>query len=67
MKVRWVFWVFWGLIGLALEVVALANEVPNDTLSGTVSSHVPAWIAWVGVGWLAHHALVIYLNRRDEK
>lgn len=67
MKVRGVFWALWGLIGLGLEAVALANEVPNDTLSGTVSSHVPAWIVWAGLGWLLHHGVVIYLNRRDEK
>ena len=66
-KVRGIFWALWAAVGLVLEAVALANGVPNDTLTGTITSHIPAWLVFMGIGWLGWHFTVSYLNRKDER
>lgn len=67
MTIRSLYWLLWVLLGAAMEFFALANDVPNDTLTGTITSHLPAWAVFAGLGWGGWHFIVSYLNGKDEK
>lgn len=64
---RKLYWILWGIIGVAMELFALFNGVPNDTLTGTITSAVPGWMVYAGLGWLGWHFMVSYLNGKDER
>ena len=67
MAVKHVYWVLWALMALILEACALVNGVPNDTLTGTIATHLPAWLTFAGIGWLGWHFTSSYLNGNDER
>lgn len=67
MKIRTLYWVLWAILGLSMEFFALANDVPNDTLTGTVTAHLPAWGVFAGLGWAAWHFIASYLNGKEER
>jgi hypothetical protein len=50
----WV-WLLWAGIGLGMEIFALFNSTPNDTLTATIVNHFPgAWVA-AGAAWVGVH------------
>ena len=52
-------WLGYTLLGLVLEGIALVNNVPNDTLTGTIVMWIPSAIVVTGViglsQWLVQH------------
>jgi len=62
-----IYWVIWALAFVVLEGIALFNDEPNDTLTGTITTHVPGWLLFMGIGWLGWHFIVSYLNEDDER
>ena len=49
------YWAVWIATGFAMEMVALFDKRPNNTLSAFLVNHVP--VAWLllGIAWLAVH------------
>lgn len=65
---RWAWWA-WVLGFVVLELVALLNGTPGDTLSGLVQALIAdyPWTASLfaaGLGWLTWHWLVDDRSRR---
>lgn len=67
MRVRPAYWIAWGATFGTLEGIALRNKQPNDTLTGTITKYLPAWLTSMVLGWLAWHFTVSYLNSKDER
>lgn len=59
---RWL-WFAWLALGGLLELVALANGVPDDTLSALLLA-VPAWLGAGLLGWAAWHFAQGWVYRR---
>lgn len=59
---RWA-WLAWAGLGGLLELVALTNRSPNDTLSALVVWFVPAWLGAGILGWLAWHFGIGWVHR----
>ncbi len=66
MKISPLFWILWGVFGLVLEAIALFNNVPNDTLTGTITTHIPGWVIFSFIGWLLWHFMVSKLKGNNR-
>jgi hypothetical protein len=56
-------WAAWIVIGFVMEMVALFNDHPNDTLSAFLVQHVPGVWIMAGIAWLAVHFLTRHKGR----
>jgi len=67
MKVPVWLWITWALFGLVLEMVAVFNNVPNDTLTATLLM-LPSLAVWFGLGWVGmHFGTRLLQGRRDRR
>ncbi len=53
-------------MGLGLELLALENVQPNDTLTATIVKLIPGWLAFMLIGWLVWHFSQAYRSRRQR-
>jgi hypothetical protein len=64
-------WAAYIVLGLALEAIAFFNDVPNDTLTGTIVMLVPVAIVLSGVAglavWLVKHFREAEDNRGGQR
>ena len=51
---KWL-WLIWALVGLGLEVVSILTISSGDTLTEVILLSFPAWVVWLGLGWLTIH------------
>ena len=48
-------WAAWIAVGFTMEMVAVFNRHPNDTLSAFLVQRVPVPALMLGIAWLAVH------------
>jgi hypothetical protein len=53
-------WAVWIVVGFAMEMVAIFDDRPNNTLSAFLVQHVPVFWISVGIVW----AFVHFLTRK---
>ncbi len=66
MKVPLWGWIVWALLGFGLELLALTDASPNDTLTATIVKLVPAWLVFMLIGWLGWHFAQAYRSRQQR-
>jgi hypothetical protein len=60
-------WAVWILVGFAMEMTALFNSTPNDTLTGTLVNHVPgAWLL-LAAAWVSAHFAEAVRHKGEER
>ena len=50
-------WAVWIAVGFTMEMIAVFDSRPNNTLSAFLIQHVPVPAIMVGLAWLTVHFL----------
>lgn len=61
-------WLLWVLMGLTLELIAVFNKKPDDTLTQTILHHTPGIAVLLAVTWVfLHFTSRVFRNWRSGK
>jgi hypothetical protein len=60
-------WGLWALVGLGMEIIALYNSTPNDTLTATIVTHFPGTWVLLAAAWVLAHFTSAEKNKGNER
>ena len=60
-------WAVWALVGFAMEMVALFNSHPGDTLTATIVNHVPTVWVLAAAAWVLAHFTEAVRHKGEER